>query len=175
VSDNNLENIFLTNARAFKQIKNENGSTLRTETREIPGATFCIPYKNVANMNLVYVYKDKSGLEADKLITYTVNIGFFLSITFVIVSIWFDLTDYGISGFWDKLWYFICAFIALANLKLLFLFRKREWVSQFAVAVSAVSWILTIMDLLDIWIALGIFLGALVIASLFTVPLKRLN
>ncbi len=51
--DSNLENIFLTNASVLKQIKDVKGNTIEVRVREIPGAAFCIPYKTVANMNLV--------------------------------------------------------------------------------------------------------------------------
>ena len=87
--DNNLENIFLTNARSLKQVKDNEGNTIEVKSKDIPGAAFCIPYKSVANMNLVYVYKDEADKHLQKFIVMTVNIIFFLCLTFIIISVWF--------------------------------------------------------------------------------------
>ncbi|WP_354330260.1 hypothetical protein [Pedobacter sp. CG_S7] len=85
--DNNLENIFLTDARTLKQEKDENGKTIKVTMKEIPGAAFCIPYKMVANMNLVYVYQDDKKRYLQNVLVPVLNIIFFLSLTFIIASV----------------------------------------------------------------------------------------
>jgi hypothetical protein len=56
--DNNLENIFITNAYRYHRFKDERGN-VQVNMKEIPGAVFCVPYNKVLNMNLIYVFKGK--------------------------------------------------------------------------------------------------------------------
>lgn len=155
--DSNLENIFLTNARAVKQHKDENGTTVSTTLREIPGAAFCIPYKTVANMNLVYVYEDDQNKRFQKVFLAFVNIMFFLVLTLVIASLWFDLGVFGINGFWEKMIYFFWFFVGLSNLRLM-VFKndktKSEWIGQISFLINAVIWMLYLTNALHISIAI---------------------
>ncbi|TBO41438.1 hypothetical protein [Pedobacter kyonggii] len=169
--DNNLENLFLTNARALKQVKNAAGNTVEVKSREIPGAAFCIPYKTVANMNLVYVYRDDRGRNLNKLSLIAINIAFFLFFTFVVASFWFDLSSYGIVGFWEKFFYGIFAFMGLANFRLLFLKRawqNLEWITASLLIISSSLWILYLMGVVNVWVSIGFFIVAIVVIS--TIP-----
>lgn len=169
--DNNLESIFLTNARSFKQIKDDKGNTIEVKTREIPGAAFCIPYKNVANMNLIYVYRDENSRNFQKFFIYGLNLIFFLCLTLVIISVWFDLSAYGIVGFWRKFFYILFSFICLANLKLLAYKKdriKNEWISQLSFVLSPVLWILYFMNVVSLWIAIIGLVSAIIITATVT-------
>lgn len=170
--DNNLENLFLTNARSLKQIKDEKGNTVKVESREIPGAAFCIPYKTVANMNLVYVYREPTNLIPHKFLMNVVNIIFFLSLTLVIASLWFDLSSYGILGFWSKLWYTMWSVLGLANFKLFVdkTSTKNEWVSPLLWVLTAVLYILSIMKIISIWIATPMLIISVIVGAMLTTP-----
>lgn len=174
--DNNLENIFLTNARALKQIKDETGKTIEVVSREIPGATFCIPYKNVANMNLIYVYGETKVLFSHKLLMSLINVIFFLALTFVIVSLWFDLSSYGITGFWRKCYYAFWTFIGLANIRLLTEKKdaKNDWVSPVLWVITSTLWLLYFAGHVPIWIAVPSFMLSLILSAIFT-PSKPNN
>ena len=167
--DSNLENIFLTNASALKQIKDVSGNTIEVKSREIPGAAFCIPYKTVLNMNLVYVYRDNYGRSYLKLYITVLNIIFFLSLTLVIASLWFDLSSFGINGFWRKVYYFIWAFIGLSSLRQLVYKKERnkyEWIGQISFVVASMLWLFYYNGSVSIWIAVVSLLAA-ISASIF--------
>jgi len=166
--DNNLENIFLTDARALKQEKDESGNTIKVTMREIPGAAFCIPYKSVANMNLVYVYQDDKKRYLLKLLVPVLNIIFFLSLTFVIASLWFDLSSIGIVGLWRKICYLFWAFVGLSNLRLLIYNKERikyEWLGQMSFVITSILWVLYFMAIVKLWIAISSIGVALFIVS----------
>ena len=156
--DNNLENIFLTNAKVLKQIKDEVGNTVKVEKREIPGATFSIPYKNVVNINFSYVYKEVVEVSSPKIFGLILNISFFVCYILLISSLWFDLSKFGIIGFWDKLGFLCWSFVGLTNFRLLlsiFNVRERknnEWVGQMLSAVTSVFWVLWIGNVLPLWL-----------------------
>lgn len=115
---NQLESIYLTNATRYKRILNEDGSTKEVETKEIPGNTFCVPYSRVINMNLTYYYKPIDELKKIKII-YIINNTLFVSLMLLIsISLFFDLSNFGISGFFDKVGYFFWSTFIAANLKI---------------------------------------------------------
>lgn len=153
--DNNLENIFLTEARDFKQVKDTGGNTTEVIKRSIPGSAFCIPYKTVLNMNLIYVYKDESGRDFRKLYKTIVNVLFFVTSTLVIISLWFDLSTYGISGLWRKLGYGCWSFVALTNLRLLiFAEKNQERLVRFVLVITGILWLMYYGSLVNIWVAI---------------------
>jgi len=155
--DNNLENIFLTEARALKRIKDNLGNTIDVKERKIPGAAFCIPYKNVVNINLVYVYKSDKPKAFDQFFIYMLNISFIIIFTSATILLFFDLSFYGIMGFWKKTWYFILSGIGLSNVRLLLLqiIRKKisifDWISPLAISITSALWLLYVMEKLPLW------------------------
>ena len=167
--DNNLENIFLTDARVLKQNKNEFGETISVTLRPIPGAAFCIPYKAVANMNLVYVYEEDKKRHLHKVFVPIINIVFFLSLTFIIASLWFDLSAIGVIGWWRKICYLFWSFVGLANIRLLIYKKdrvKNEWIGQLAFVLISIVWYLYFMKIINLWIAFSSVVIAIVIASI---------
>lgn len=169
-SDNNLENLFLTDARVLKQIKDDAGNTTEVVHRVIPGAAFCIPYKNVVNMNLVYFYRDNGRSIIRFLII--LNLLSFLCFTFIIISVfWFDLTAFGIDGFWRKTLYVFAGFIGIANLRLLIYDKNRkklEWVAQALLVLSSLLWLLYCIQFLPMWIAIACFTAAVIASALIS-------
>ena len=169
-SDNNLENIFLTDARKLKKVVNSERTT-EVVHNAIPGAAFCIPYKNVVNMNLVYFYRDNEWSIARYLIF--INVLSSLAITFIIVSVfWFDLSDFGVIGLWKKIFYVIMGFVGIANLRLLIYDKNRKklaWIPQLLLFISALLWFLYSSDIVSMWIVIISFIISIG-ASAFITP-----
>lgn len=139
----------------FKQVKDTGGNTTEVIKRSIPGSAFCIPYKTVLNMNLIYVYKDESGRDFRKLYKTIVNVLFFVTSTLVIISLWFDLSTYGISGLWRKLGYGCWSFVALTNLRLLiFAEKNQERLVRFVLVITGILWLMYYGSLVNIWVAI---------------------
>lgn len=173
--DNNLEHIFLTNAQSLKQIKDANGNTTEVRRRDIPGAVFCIPYSTVLNMNLVYVYRNIESKNFQKFFTLVFNVLFFLSLTFVAVSLWFDLSAYGILGFWKKAGFAWWSYFGLINLRLLIIRKSKSnysWLIEPAFIIVAVLWILHYPALVPLWSAVIALIISLIIAVVVT-PKKK--
>lgn len=169
--DNNLENIFLTEARLLKQIKDEDGKTVEVVRRDIPGAAFWIPFKNVANMNLIYVYKNEEGRNTSRLSSNLINVVISLCFTFIIASIWFDLSSYGIKGFWEKFFYLTFTFVCLANIRLLVYNKdwgRYNWIGHILIVISSVLWVLSIMELVPLWPTILMSIVSLVFSALIT-------
>jgi hypothetical protein len=103
-----------------------------------------------------------------KWVAHLINILFVLSLTALVVSLWFDLSPVKISGFWSKTGYFTWTFIALANLRLLAynIASKNSsdgsWIGQVLLFVSAVGWLLYITAFISFWLALLTFVIAIV-------------
>lgn len=167
--DNNLENIFLTSTTLLKQVKDDNGNTTEVKRRDIPGATFCLPYKNVANMNLIYVYRDDNEINFKKFYRIITNILLFLFATFVIVSLWFDLSSYGIEGFWRKAGYTWWSYLGLANLRLLIYndnTNKNAWISQILFLITSILWLSNYLCSLSLWFAIIALVLAIITAAI---------
>lgn len=169
--DNNLENVFLTNAQSLKQIKDANGNTTAIERRDIPGAVFCIPYYTVLNMNLVYVYRNSENKNFQKFFTLVFNIIFFLCLTFVVVSLWFDLSAYGIVGGWEKAGFAWWSSLGLINLRLLIVRKdksKQSWLAELPFVLTAILWILHYPALVPFWVAVVALIISIIIAVAVT-------
>lgn len=169
--DNNLEHIFLTNAQSLKQIKDANGNTTDVKRRDIAGAVFCIPYSTVLNMNLVYVYRSMENKNFQKFFTLVFNVLFFLCLTFVIVSVWFDLTAFGIAGFWKKVGFVWWSYFVLINLRLLINRKsnfKYSWLIETGFIIASVLWILSYPAIVPLWSAIIALFIAIVIAVVVT-------
>ncbi|QEK50676.1 hypothetical protein FYC62_02605 [Pedobacter aquae] len=175
--DNNLENIFLTNAQALKQIKDADGNTTAVKARNIPGAVFCIPYHTVLNMNLVYVYRNTESKNFQKFFTVVFNILFFLCLTFIVVSLWFDLSKYGIVGVWKKAGFAWWSYFALINLRLL-IFPKNKfkfsWTIELSFIITALLWILHYPTLVPFWSVI-VSLSISIALAVFLQPKKHHN
>lgn len=149
--NNNLENIFLTNASALKQKKDDNGNTISVTQRPIPGAAFCIPYSSVLNMNLRYVYEDTVRKP------YFLNIFFAALYVFVLISVWFDLSKYGINGIWNKMGILWWSLLAISSLRLLIVKKDEDdvgWVSHSVSIATSIVWILHIFGKFPTWAAI---------------------
>jgi len=169
--DNNLENIFLTNAQALKQIKDANGNTTGVKTRDIPGAVFCIPYNTVLNMNFVYVYRNSESKNLQKFFILVFNVIFFLCLTFVVVSLWFDLSAYGIAGFWKKTGFVWWSYFGLINLRLLIVRRSNStesWLTQLPFVITAILWILQYPEIIPFWIAVSALIISIILVVVVT-------
>lgn len=155
--DNNLENLFLTNTVALKQVKDSEGNTVKVTKREIPGAAFCVPYKNVVNMNLIYVYKDPVSVDYKKWYKIFVNVMYLMSLTIMIIALWFDLSTFGIIGFWKKLGLVLWSYLGLTNLRLIALgiFRSAsELISQLLFVLTSALWLVQYSDAVPTWVAI---------------------
>lgn len=169
--DNNLEHIFLTNAQSLKQIKDANGNTTEVKRRDIPGAVFCIPYSTVLNMNLVYVYRSSESKTFQKLFALVSNVLFFFCLAFIFASVWFDLSEYGIVGFWTKTGFIWWSYLALINLRLLINRKskvKYTWLTELAFIIASILWILHYPALVPLWGSVVALICAIVIAVLQT-------
>lgn len=118
--NNQLESIYLTNAVRYRRTLSQDGATKSVATKEIPGNTFCIPYSRVLNLNLTYYYKPVDEFKYKKLGFFTLNASFAILILSLVISLFFDLSGYGISGVLDKVGYFFWGFIIVSNLRLFF-------------------------------------------------------
>lgn len=117
--NNQLESIYLTNAIRYKRVLAEDGSTKSVETKDIPGNTFCVPYSRVLNLNLTYYYKPVDELKNKKIGYIINNILFSTLILSIAISLFFNLSDYGINGVLDKIGYSFWGLIFVSNFKIL--------------------------------------------------------
>lgn len=159
---NNLENLFLTEARALIKVKDDNGKTIEVRERTIPGAAFCIPNNTIVNLNFFYVYKKERPRAFDQFYLYSLNIFFILAFTSSIILLFFDLSRFNIIGFWDKTNYLILSIVFLTNLRLLLSnFVKKSVLtidvfSPILLIFASLSFFASLIDLISIWYAVGI-------------------
>ena len=57
---NKLENIYLTNARKWKLVENKDSGDIEMKPVEFKSDCLILDYKDVFNINLNYIYKEKS-------------------------------------------------------------------------------------------------------------------
>ncbi|MFC4213500.1 hypothetical protein ACFOWA_20065 [Pedobacter lithocola] len=154
---NGLENIFLTEARTLLQKKNEFGFVVNTIERDIAGAAFCIPYNTVLNMNFVYVYRSERPKPFNQFYSYSLNILFILAFMSSILLIFFDLSKYGVDGFWEKTWCILLAIILITNVRLFLMQLIKEKplrldiLSSTVLSVSALLWLMNLTERITWW------------------------
>ncbi len=189
--NNQLESIYLTNATRYKRVLNEDGSTKNVETKEIPGNTFCVPYSRVLNLNLTYYYKPLDEFK-NKRIGNIINNTLFVALLLLIsTSLFFDLSNFGIYGLFDKIGYLFWGTFLAANVKILIatLFnldvekdgiekakKKDKLIGSLLIMSISGNWLCYIVEGGSFWIyvfvTVGISFGFMLIAGLFEAIIK---
>lgn len=82
---NQLENIFLMEARRYKFDQNKN-----FEIKEIPGNFLCLSYDNIININLTYIYRDKENSQIATFVWWITRLLYYAFIGVIISYLWID-------------------------------------------------------------------------------------
>ncbi|MEJ5993450.1 hypothetical protein WG904_03390 [Pedobacter sp. Du54] len=166
--DNALENIFLTETNVLDYEDQDEEKKI-----SIPGTLFCIPNKNIININLRYYYEDETVKTLRGVIAFVVNIIFFISLLAILISLFFDLSDFGIITAKAKFFYAFWAFFGLLQFRILCGFIRKP-MTMFRVVgtalfiLSAYLWIRYVADNLNFWIPLITTVIAVIVIAIDT-------
>jgi len=98
-NESELETLYLTGVSRYKEIKDTDSDGKITGTKmvakSIPGDIFAIPYPNVLNFNVQYIYEEKPYFRRLRYFTHKA-IKFLLVICFLIISVlpWFSTAEF---------------------------------------------------------------------------------
>ena len=193
---NQLESIFLENARKYKffdkeKIEDSNNKDSLDSDGEaviklkggnfelvpIPGDLFCIPYNRVLNMNLTYVTQEKGVSKLKKIIWGLINLIYYISIIIPFTFFWIEDIPYiNFPHPIYKLWFFIntifTSTIISANLRTWIIKDKEVSAKSVLFELIAIccfaSQFLWILGILKFWLvfATSIFIVSLAAAGL---------
>ncbi|WP_298246103.1 hypothetical protein [uncultured Christiangramia sp.] len=113
--DNQLETIVLSGVKRYKKIFNEEGKHISTEPRFVPGDNFCIGNDKILNLNLTYVYEDKSENILYKRLRVLVDITYVLGLLALVLILYLDLDWALVSTVTKKFIFFILSWLILDN------------------------------------------------------------